>query len=115
MHPEDLRRFAEVPVDPEDARFREPLERDAAALAERLGAEGRAVLLGSVATAKYTQILLRALGERLLFPAEFVGRGDMSRGGLLLRAVRAGEELTYLPVAGAVVKGKRPPKLQRRR
>ena len=115
VHPEDLRRFAEVPVDPEDARFREPLERDAAALAERLGAEGRAVLLGSVATAKYTQILQRALGERLLFPAEFVGRGDMSRGGLLLRAVRAGEELTYLPVAGAVVKGKRPPKLQRRR
>ncbi len=114
VHPDDLLRFAGVPVDPADARFRQPLEQDAAALAERLGPSGEAVLLGSVATAKYTQILLAALGGRLLFPAEFVGRGDMSRGGLLLRCVRAGTELTYVPVAGAVVKGKRPPKLTRR-
>jgi hypothetical protein len=55
--------------------------------------------------------LLAVLGERLHFPAEFVGRGDMSRGGLLLRAVRAGVELAYLPVAGAVRHGARPPRL----
>jgi hypothetical protein len=35
----------------------------------------------------------------------------MSRGGLLLRAVRSGEELQYVPVAGAVRRGQRPPKL----
>ncbi len=31
--------------------------------------------------------------QRLLFPADFVGRGDMSRGGLMLRSVTAAEEL----------------------
>ena len=35
----------------------------------------------------------------------------MSRGGLLLRCARSGEELTYLPVQGAVRHGPRPPKL----
>ena len=47
----------------------------------------------------------------VLFPEAFIGRGDMSRGGLLLRCVRAREELTYVPVVGAVRHGPRPPKL----
>lgn len=47
-----------------------------------------AVLLGSIATGKYVDTLLAVFGERLVFPATFVGRGDMSRGGLLLRAAR---------------------------
>jgi len=64
-----------------------------------------------VATGKYLEPLLGVLGERLRFPADFVGRGDMSRGGLLLRCVRSGEELTYVPVEGAVRHGPRPPKL----
>ena len=59
--------------------------------------------------------LTRALGERLHFPVAFVGRGDMSRGGLLLRAVDAGRELDYGPVAGAVRHGTRPPRLEPRR
>jgi hypothetical protein len=71
----------------------------------------RVVLLGSIATGKYTRVLLEVLGDRLLFPERFVGRGDMSRGGLLLRAARSGEELTYIPVAGAKLRGVRPPKL----
>jgi hypothetical protein len=69
------------------------------------------VLLGSIATGKYADILMEAMGERLVFPREFVGRGDMSRGGLLLRQVREGRELEYIPVAGAVRHGQRPPKL----
>ena len=44
------------------------------------------VLLGSVATDKYVGPLLDVFGDRLYFPATFAGRGDMSRGGLLLRA-----------------------------
>jgi hypothetical protein len=64
-------------------------------------------LLGSVATGKYVDVLLEAMGERLLFPTDFVGRGDMSRGALLLRAARNGQELTYEPVAGAVRHGRR--------
>jgi hypothetical protein len=106
-----LRAFAAVPVDAREPRFREPLQRAAAILLAALGPEGDAVLLGSVAAAKYVDPLLEVLGDRLLFPAEFVGRGDMSRGGLLLRAVRAGVELSYLPLAGAVRHGARPPRL----
>jgi hypothetical protein len=57
------------------------------------------ILLGSVATGKYTDTLLPVLGPRLMFPADFAGRGDMSRGALLLRSVAANEELRYIPVA----------------
>jgi len=71
------------------------------------------VLLGSIATAKYADVLLDALGELLLFPPDFVGRGDMSRGGLLLRCVRGGTELQYATLLGAVRHGPRPPKLPR--
>ncbi|MGH7649177.1 MAG: hypothetical protein ACREND_13755 [Gemmatimonadaceae bacterium] len=71
------------------------------------------VLLGSIATGKYVDPLLTVFGTRLLFPETFVGRGDMSRGGILLRSARAEQELTYIPVAGAVRRGPRPPKLAR--
>jgi hypothetical protein len=65
------------------------------------------VLLGSIATGKYVDVLLEVIGERLLFPTDFVGRGDMSRGALLLRAARDGKELIYEPVAGAIRRGRR--------
>jgi hypothetical protein len=107
----DLRAFAAVPVDARDPRFRLPLERDARLLAERLGPGDEVVLLGSIASDKYVAPLLAVFAERLLFPAAFVGRGDMSRGGLMLRAARAGVELAYLRVAGAVRHGPRPPRL----
>ena len=107
----DLRQIATVPVEANEPRFREPLERDAAALAAAAGAECNVVLLGSIATPKYVDPLLAIFGERLLFPEEFIGRGDMSRGGLMLRCVAEGRELTYTPVMGARRRGKRPPKL----
>lgn len=109
----DLRAFAAVPVDRREPRFRAPLERDAAALAEALPTGAEVVLLGSIASDKYVDPLLRVLGRRLLFPPAFVGRGDMSRGGLMLRAAREGIELEYLPVEGAVRHGPRPPRLPR--
>jgi len=107
----DLAAIAAVGVSPEEPRFAEPLARDAALLAERLGAAGRAVLLGSIATGKYVDLLTGPLGPRLVFPGTFVGRGDMSRGGLLLRCVREARELDYMPVVGAVRRGPRPPRL----
>lgn len=106
---EDLREFGSVPIDEEDERYRKPLARDAARLAKIPDCEY--VLLGSISTGKYVNVLAEALGERLLFPGDFVGRGDMSRGGLLLRSVRDKQELPYAPVAGAVRRGTRPPKL----
>jgi hypothetical protein len=110
----DMRAFARVPIDAREPRYRRPLARDARRLAEAAGDRCEVVLLGSVATGKYLDVLLRAFGSRLLFPAEFVGRGDMSRGGLMLRCVAEGRELTYVAVAGAVRRGHRPPKLERR-
>ncbi len=107
---EDLRRFAGVPVDCGDERYREPLLRDLRALLPRLdGAD--VVLLGSIASRKYTDALTDALGARVLFPSDFVGRGDMSRGGLLLRCVRERRELGYVPLVGAERHGARPPRL----
>jgi hypothetical protein len=111
----DLQEFAEVDIDEADPRYRAPLERDIKRLAKKLSPHGEVVLLGSVATGKYVDVLLEHFGERLCFPADFVGRGDMSRGGLLLRCAVDRCELAYISVAGAVRKGKRPPKLEPRR
>ena len=112
---DDLREFAEVDIDAEDPRYRKPLERDARRLARELSPDSEVVLLGSVATGKYVDVLLTNFKERLRFPGDFVGRGDMSRGGLMLRCVVDGQELPYITVAGAVRSGKRPPKLTPRR
>lgn len=109
---DELRNLGCAIIDATDPTYAEPLRRDIARLAS-LSSKTHFVLLGSVATSKYVDVLLSVLGERLLFPIDFVGRGDMSRGGLMLRASRSGEELTYTPVQGAVRHGKRPAKLER--
>jgi len=111
--PRELREFGTVDIRPDSLVYRTPLERDLGRL-EQLP-ELEVVLLGSVASGKYVDVLLEVLGERLLFPVEFVGRGDMSRGALLLRAAEDGKELEYGPVAGAVRRGRRPPRLAPRR
>jgi hypothetical protein len=108
---DDLLAMAEVPVDLEDPRYRQPLERAVASLARTLDDEARVVLLGSIATDKYVSALAASLGERLRFPEEFVGRGDMSRGGLLLRCAEAGEPLRYVKIDAVPRRGKRPPRL----
>jgi len=106
-----LRQFAEGDIHQDNAKYRRPLERSARALQREIGPDCDVVLLGSIASPKYVDILLGIFGNRLRFPIEFVGRGDMSRGGLLLRKAREGVELEYAPVAGAVLHGARPPKL----
>ena len=115
IHLDDLREFAAVDIHEDDLRYRMPIERDARHLAEKLSDESEVVLLGSIATGKYVDVLLATFGQQLRFPADFVGRGDMSRGGLMLRCAADLQELSYVPVAGAIVNGKRPPKLVPRR
>ena len=105
VSPLELRAFGMVDIQPDDPRYRAPLARDVARLAGHAGLE--LVLLGSVATGKYVDVLLDVVGERLLFPTDFVGRGDMSRGALLLRSAREGRELSYEPVAGALARRRR--------
>ena len=109
---DDLLAFARVDIAGGDERYVAPLRRDVTSLVATMGKSALAVLLGSVATGKYVDTLLDSFGQRLVFPAAFVGRGDMSRGGLLLRHAREGRELEYTAVAGAARRGRRPPKLE---
>ena len=110
---ESLREVAAIPIDIDEPRYRLPLERRAQEIAAEAEPDTEAVLLGSVATQKYIEPLLTTFGRRLVFPSDFVGRGDMSRGGLMLRSAQSGIELEYTPVAGATLRGRRPPKLTR--
>lgn len=107
-----LREFAVGDVSLDSPVYRSALERDIQAMATTLARGAQVVLLGSVASGKYVDVLLPMLGHRLRYPTAFVGRGDMSRGGLLLRSAASGAELDYGPLtAGVRPRGPRPPKL----
>jgi hypothetical protein len=109
---DDLRAFASVDIATGGERYLGPLRRDVSALASSVRQQTRTVLLGSIATGKYVDVFLESFGPRLVFPSAFVGRGDMSRGGLLLRHAASGEELDYVTLdTAAVRRGGRPPKL----
>jgi hypothetical protein len=107
----DLRAFARRSIDLADRSYVKALRSGAERLV-KAAPDAQVVLLGSIASNKYVNVLLPIFGDRLVFPAEFVGRGDMSRGGLLLRCAVAGVELPYVTFAGTVRHGKRPPKLE---
>src|SRR5437660_1124959 len=57
---DDLARLAKTDIDPSAKEFRKPLQQDANALAQALGPLGQPVLLGSIATPKYVEVLLSA-------------------------------------------------------
>ena len=107
----DVRAFSRVSIDTGDRRYVEPLRDDARELRKQLPHDTDIVLLGSIATPKYVEVLGEIFGRSLSFPGDFVGRGDMSRGGLLLRAAQSGIELGYRPIDGAEHHGRRPAKL----
>jgi len=110
---EELGSFSGAPIDAQNKAYSEPLVRSALALAGAISSDCSVVLLGSVASGKYTDHLLPIFGSNLQFPLEFVGRGDMSRGGILLRSAAANQMLNHVPIAGALLRGKRPAKLVR--
>ena len=99
LTPERMQVMQKIDVDVASRKYRKALERDAVALVESIPEDAPIVLLGSVATGKYVDILQPIFGERLMFPGIFAGLGDMSRGGLLLRAARANRELDYTSLA----------------
>jgi hypothetical protein len=110
-----MQEFARVSIGADSPEFIAALERTARSLEPRLEPDSLVLLLGSIATGKYIDTLLDVFGSRLRFPAEFVGRGDMSRGGLMLRCADDGQELSYVPIDGRSRHGQRPPKLEPRR
>ena len=109
----DIDRYGSVPIEADESRYRYPLERDATALAEKIGPKCEVVLLGSVATGKYIDVLEPIFGARLVFPKEFIGHGDMARGGMLLKRAESGKELTYIAVSNPARLGLKPTKKAR--
>jgi hypothetical protein len=83
------------------------LESTALTLSQRIGSDADVVLLGSVGTGKYTDLLAPIFGERLLFPREVLHIGQLARGALFLRRARERDELEYVPVAEIVRAGRR--------
>jgi len=92
---ERMKKMRKTDVDMKDRTYVKTMRETSAQLAHSIDDDTCVVLLGSVATGKYVDILLPIFGDRLRFPAAFAGLGDMSRGGLMLRAVRANRELEY--------------------
>jgi hypothetical protein len=90
-----MKKLRRTDVDLRSSNYRKPLARDAQALASSLQGSGTVVLLGSVATGKYVDLLWPIFGSALCFPRCFAGIGDMSRGALMLRAAASGIELEY--------------------
>ena len=95
LTPDRMKVMSRMPIDTGKRNYRKPLERDARALAGSLEDDAQVILLGSVASGKYIDIFWPIFEKRMRFPAAFAGLGDMSRGGLMLRAVRADRELEY--------------------
>ena len=102
IHLSRLRGFGRVPIHLKNRTYRAALRRSAKELIARIGPHCEIVLLGSVATGKYLDILAPIFGRRFRVPAEFFGLGDMARGGLLLRCVRENRQLNYVEVASVL-------------
>lgn len=94
-----LRGFSRGRIHVKSKLYCSSLRRTAGKLAGEIGSDCELVLLGSLATGKYLDILGPIFGSRLQVPQEFIGRGDMSRGGLLLRCVKETKELNYIEAA----------------
>ncbi len=83
------------------------LEQTARMLSQRLGSDADVVLLGSVGTGKYTDLLVPIFGERLLFPRDVLHIGQLARGALFLRRAHDRDELEYMPVSEIARSGRR--------
>jgi hypothetical protein len=83
------------------------LKETALAFSERIGATADIILLGSVGTGKYTDLLAPIFGERLLFPRDVLHIGQLARGALFLKRARERHELEYVPVAEIARAGRR--------
>jgi hypothetical protein len=102
---QDLERYALCPEG--TAAAMSTLEATARAVLKHIGSEGDVILLGSVGTGKYTNLLAPIFGERLLFPRDVLHIGQLARGALFLNRARERRELEYIPVAEIIRAGRR--------
>jgi hypothetical protein len=98
----DIQEMVSARVDLANDNYVGPLRRDAHLLMSSLGRDVDVVLLGSIATPKYVAPLVEIFGQQLVFPHAFLGLGDMSRGGLLLRCCRNQQQLDYVQAMTAM-------------
>jgi hypothetical protein len=101
---EDLERFARSD---DMAECAQKLSVSARELRDALPPATHVILLGSIGSGKYTDVLLPIFGDRLMFPQEILHLGQLARGALFLRHAQEGRELVYRAVADVVRKGKR--------
>lgn len=92
---ERVKRMKKIDINVSLRSYTKPLKDHATLISRVLEDDAQVVLLGSVASGKYVDILQPIFKDRLRFPKHFAGLGDMARGGLMLRAARAGKELEY--------------------
>jgi hypothetical protein len=92
----ELQKISGTSIDAKNESYRRALDCDLLKLKEQVGSEIDVVLLGSIATSKYIAPIQAVFGKRLLFPRDFLGLGDMSRGSMLLRCCGQGSELEYV-------------------
>jgi hypothetical protein len=95
----EFQKISATAIDADNSEYRLPLDRDLLRLHQRVGCDADIILLGSIATRKYIAPIEAVFGHRLLFPRNFVGIGDMSRGSILLKCCAQELELEYLPAA----------------
>ncbi len=93
----DLERFASAAEGSTAGRI--AFERAVQSLERAMGPSCDVVLLGSVGSRKYSDVLEPVLGDRLLFPRRLYNEGQIQRGALLLEHAERGEELEYAPLA----------------
>jgi hypothetical protein len=101
----DLDRFAQC--EEGSVASRQTLEQSARAVRDACSPHADVVLLGSVGTGKYADVLLPIFGDRLLFPRDILHIGQLARGALFLRHAREGNELEYHAVSEIERAGRR--------
>jgi hypothetical protein len=101
-----LRGFSRVPINVKNRRYRTAFLRGLRQLAHDVGPDCEVILLGSIATGKYLDLVQQVFADQLRVPAEFIGLGDMSRGALLLQCVKEQRELSYISVATVPKRGR---------
>ena len=99
IHLDDLREFAEVDIHEADPRYRMPIERDARRLATKLSAQSEVILLGSIATGKYVDVLAGKLWRATAISGGLC-RPRRHESRRIDAALRRGSSGTFIPPGG---------------
>jgi len=94
-----MKKLARTEIDVRSPSYTMSLRKSSRELESRLSDNDIVVLLGSVASGKYVDVLEPVFANRLRFPRIFAGMGDMKRGSVMLKAAASGVELEYVDLS----------------